>query len=338
MNYNWYEDKRIDLERRLDDLEEQRAYLATDEARETIIEEFNDNPDSPHYRTLNAEEQNEYINAYIDAEQDQDMREMQEISDDLEVVRTVMSTWNEPAVFPPPPPAAGVDTSSRSVSTDSTFDEEGFDVGFINEYDEGAFTRVPMSRTDATIERLVERPRLRRSSAVRPVDLIWPEDDADTLPFVPDSPIGPPPGYEPGSPDSPPYAPSSPLDTPPFEPSSPIGTPRDNSIEISRDDVIMGPEIRLDESPEIIDLTTPSPPGSPERTLPPPPGSPERTLPPRTLRPPPAPSRRRRRRLIIRSGGKTKRKQKKGQTRKKVKRKSTKKRKGKSAKKTKKRK
>jgi hypothetical protein len=258
MNYNWYEDRRIYLERELDDLEEQRAYLATDEAREVMIEVA---IDSPFYNTLSAEDQTDYINNQIDADQDMFERQIQEMSGDLEVVRTVMSTWNEsapadgaePVVLPFP--AVGVDSSPRSVSTDSTFDEEGFDVGFINEYDENAFTRVPLSRTDATIERLIERPA--------------PE----------------------------------------------------NSIEMSRDDVIMGPEIRLDESPEIIDLTTPSPPGSPERTPP-----------PRTLRPPPAPSRPSRGR-----GGtkKTKGTKKKGKGKK---RKSAKKRKGKSAKKTKKRK
>jgi hypothetical protein len=262
--------------------------LDTDDVRETMIRRAESRVGS-FYNTLNAEGQNDYINNQIDASQDEIVRRMQEISNELMSINYVMRTWNEPD------PAAGADT--RSVSTDSTFDEE----------------------------RLVERPRLRRSSAVRPGDVIWPEDDADTVPYVPDSPIGPPPGYEPGSPDyppdSPPYAPSSPLDTPPFEPSSPIGTPSDNSIEISRDDVIMGPEIRLDESPEIIDLTTPSPPGSPERTPP-----------PRTLRPPPAPSRPSRGR-----GGtkKTKGTKKKGKGKK---RKSAKKRKGKSAKKTKKRK
>jgi hypothetical protein len=44
MNYNWYEDRRIYLERELDDLEEQRAYLATDEAREVMIEVAIDSP------------------------------------------------------------------------------------------------------------------------------------------------------------------------------------------------------------------------------------------------------------------------------------------------------
>lgn len=280
MNYNWYEDRRIDLERRLDDLEERRAYLDTDEVRETMIRRA-ESRDGSYYRTLSAEGQNEYINGGINANQDEIARRMQEISDQLMSINYVMREWNEP----PPPPT-----------------------GFVG------------------------RPVLRRMDAVGPGALILPEDEVDTPSFEPSSPIGPPPGYEPGSPDydpdSPHFEPNSPLDTPPldtppFEPNSPLDTPpRDNSIEISRDDVIMGPEIRLDESPEIIDLTTPSP---------------ERTPPPRTLRPPPAPSRRRR--LIIRSGGKTKRKQKKGQTRKKAKRNPTKKkRRGKSTKNTKKRK
>jgi hypothetical protein len=300
--------------------------LATDEARETIIRRAESRV-SPYYRSLSAEDQNEYINSHINADRDMMASQMQEISDDLEVVRTVMSTWNEPA--------AGADSSSRSVSTYS--DEEGFDVGFINEYD---VPRVPMSRTDENIERLIERPRLRRSSAVRPVDLIWPEDDADTLPYVPDSPIGPPPGYDSGSPD---YDPGSPDYTPSpvYDPNSPMpgspmpSTPTDPmpSYDGNMDDDSIGSTTRFfalldgadstesSNDPEIIDVD-PTPPGSPVRT--PPPGSP--TVPSRP------------RRSRGRGGNKTKRKQKKGQTRKKVKRKSTKKRKGKSAKKTKKRK
>ena len=230
MNYNWYEDRRIYLERELDDLEEQRDYLATDEAREVMIEVA---IDSPFYNTLSAEAQTDYINNQIDADQDMFERQIQEMSGDLEVVRTVMSTWNEPA------PAAGADHSSRSVSTDSAFDE-------------GAFTRVPMSRTHATIE----RPVLRRGGPVRPRDLILP-------PYAPDSP--------PYAPDSPPYAPDSPIGPPPGW--GDISTDSTIMQDVNNnDDSLHLSDLELSlESPEAIEIidVDPSPPGSPERTPPP---------------------------------------------------------------------
>ena len=39
-NYNWYHDRGRELELQLADLEDDRAYLETDDARETLVEEF----------------------------------------------------------------------------------------------------------------------------------------------------------------------------------------------------------------------------------------------------------------------------------------------------------
>ena len=315
MNYNNYEDERIRLERKLNDVAEEREYYNTDEARTDFRSIIDRNEIGLYhydvFSELSPQAQNLYIDEHIGNEIARIDRWERLNQEALMNVRAILFSWDDPD------PAVGADSSSRSVSTYS--DEEGFDVGFINEYDdERAFTRGPMSRTD-TIRPLI-LPEYARS--VSP-DYPPPDSDPD---FQPSSPIGPPPGYDSGSPDytpSPVYNPNS----PDYAPSTPTDSMPD--YEVNMGDVSTISTIRLDgedspessNDPEIIDVD-PTPPGSPERTPPP--------------RPPTIPSAPRRR---IRSGGKTKRKQKKGLTRKKNKRNATKKkkRKGKHAKKTKKR-
>jgi hypothetical protein len=324
MNYNNYEDERIRLELKLNDVAEEREYYNTDEARTDFRSIIDINEVGLYhydvFSELSPQDQNLYIDEHIGNEIARIDRWERLNQEALMNVRAILFSWDDPQ----PPPAVGSDSSSSSVSTYS--DEEGFDVGFINEYDERAFTRGPMSRTDTIRPLILPEDARPDSPDYGPGSPDYPPPDSEPD-FQPSSPIGPPPGYDSGSPDytpSPVYNPNS----PDYAPSTPTDSMPD--YEVNMGDVST---IRLDgedspessNDPEIIDVD-PTPPGSPERTPPP--------------RPPTIPSApRRRRRLIIRSGGKTKRKQKKGLTRKKNKRNATKKkkRKGKHAKKTKKR-
>jgi hypothetical protein len=199
-NYNWYHDRGRELELQLADLENDRAYLETDDARETLVEEFILN--DPEYSELIPHNRIRYMNDFIADERSNMDREMQEIRDQLTTIRTVMSTWEDPA------------------------------------------------------RRIARLPR--RRLRVEPLHLsdISVDYHLDSPPYAPD-------GFRLRG--SPPYAQGSPPD---FAPSSPIEPPPGWG-DISRDSTIM-----QDDSPEIIDLTTP--PITPPHRSPQPPSAPGR--------------------------------------------------------------